>query len=454
MWATPLPAFTPMILSKYLYRVVARIGYIPSPTRSPYALEAPDRYDVIDNLIKLVLHWENTVTQGAQVHFAWPEASVALVSFLLCLIIVIIGPRVPRVFGKTRNTTAVQAAHSKPTPRVGGIAIFGSIAFSLAFAPSEIAWSYGLFIIAASFVFSVGLIEDLGFGVSPLKRLCAVCVASLLAIWFLGVWLPRMDVPGLDGLMTYWIVGIPLTLLVTAGVANGFNLIDGVNGLASMTAIVTAVALGLISEQAGYTVMVHLSTLLAAGILGFFFINYPYGFIFLGDAGAYTIGFVLSWFGIAVLLNAPDASAWAILLTMFWPLADTLLAIYRRARRNVATMAPDRLHVHQLVMRALEIYVLGRGKRHLANPLSMLVLAPFVIAPPIAGVLLWNQTTLAFLAVMGFLVLFFGSYAVAFRALRLLTRKGWSPAIARTVISTVSVPIASPDDQQVSIEHT
>ncbi len=236
--------------------------------------------------------------------------------------------------------------------------------------------------------------------------------SSLLVIWFLGIWIPRaVGVPAIDGLLQYWAVGIPLTLLATAGVSNGFNLIDGVNGLASLVAIAAAVALSQIAKLAGDTAMVDLAVTLAAGVVGFFLLNYPFGLIFLGDAGAYTIGFVLSWFGISILLNTPDVSPWAILLTMYWPVVDTLLAMYRRYRGNRDVSQPDRLHVHQMVMRALEICVLGRNRRQISNPLTTLVLAPFVLAPPIAGVLLWNQNLNAFLAVLGFGVLFFSSYA-------------------------------------------
>lgn len=172
--------------------------------------------------------------------------------------------------------------------------------------------------------------------------------------------------------------------------------------------------------------MVHLSTMLAAAIFGFFLLNYPFGLIFLGDAGAYTIGFVLAWFGISILLNVPAASPWAIMLTMFWPVADTILAIYRRSRRKAPTMAPDRLHVHQMVMRTLEIYILGRRRRHLANPLSTLALAPFVIAPPVAGVLLWDKPLWAFWAVVAFAILFFSSYAIALPVLSKFRRKNCS----------------------------
>jgi UDP-GlcNAc:undecaprenyl-phosphate/decaprenyl-phosphate GlcNAc-1-phosphate transferase len=303
--------------------------------------------------------------------------------------------------------------HTCPTPRVGGVAIFLAFGTSFWVAPASVTGAYGNFILATGILFSVGLLEDLGFQISPRRRLAAAAIASLAVIGLLGVWLPRVDIPGFDVFMGQWWLGVPMTLLVTVGLANGFNLIDGVNGLASMTAGVAAVALSLIAYQGGYLVMVELALMLAAVVFGFFLMNYPFGLIFLGDAGAYTLGFVLSWFGIAVLLHVPDASPWAILLTMFWPVADTLLAIWRRARRKSDAMAPDRLHVHQMVMRGVEICLLGRKRRRISNPLSTLILAPFVMAPPLVGVLFWNQTVLAFAAVVIFAVLFFVAYWIA-----------------------------------------
>ena len=345
--------------------------------------------------------------------FEWHEFVLTALACVICAAVVLLRSRFPRLSGRTDDLSAVQSMHTRLTPRVGGIAIFGALGLSVMFAPVSISGPYANFIMATAVLFVVGLAEDLGFHMSPRRRMLAVIGASLLAIWLLGVWLPRTGISGLDQLVNHWAIGIPLTLLLTAGIANGFNLIDGVNGLSSMTALAAAIALSLIAEHAGYAVMVHLAMMVAAGIFGFFLVNYPFGLIFLGDAGAYTIGFVLSWFGIAVLLNAPDVSPWAILLTLYWPVADTLLAIYRRSRRNADVSAPDRLHVHQMVMRALEICILGRNRRHIANPLTTLVLLPFVIAPPIAGVLLWNQNQNAFLAVVAFGVLFFASYAAA-----------------------------------------
>jgi UDP-N-acetylmuramyl pentapeptide phosphotransferase/UDP-N-acetylglucosamine-1-phosphate transferase len=280
-------------------------------------------------------------------------------------------------------------------------------------APEPIAGQYADFVLATSILFAVALLEDLGFYMSPQKRLLAAMVASLVVIVLQGVWIPRTDIPGFDLVLDYWIVGVPVTLLITAGISNAFNMIDGVNGLSALVAITAALALSQISYLAQYTAMVQLATMLAAAVLGFFLVNYPFGFIFLGDAGAYTLGFVLSWFGISILLNAPEVSPWALLLTMFWPVADMCLAIVRRSRRKADAMAPDRLHVHQMVMRALEICVLSRDRRRLANPLTTLVLTPFVIAPPFAGVMFWNQSRMAFLSVLVFSALFAASYSVA-----------------------------------------
>lgn len=343
----------------------------------------------------------------------WHHAFLAGLSLNICALIVLFGEQFPRFNGRAIDLSSVQTSHTCLTPRVGGIAVFATLALGIAFAPADFGTSYGNLILAASVLFVVGLLEDLGIGISPKRRLLAGVVASLVAIVLLGAWLPRVDIPGLDLLLHHWAVGIPLTVLVTVGITNGFNLIDGVNGLAAVTAIAGAAALGMIAAAADYTSMVYLCMILAASVTGFFLLNFPFGMIFLGDAGAYTLGFILSWFGIFILLNVPEASPWAILLTLFWPVADTILAIYRRVRRTAPAMSPDRLHVHQVVMRALEICFLGRKQRKIANPLTTLILAPFIVAPPIVGVLLWDHTILSFVAIIVFGTLFFVSYALA-----------------------------------------
>jgi len=355
-------------------------------------------------------------------YISYTYLSLMGMSFAICALIILLARGKYAALLVGNLPSAVQTMHTRPTPRLGGLGIFAALTASMMFVSSDISAPYRNFILSTSLLFFISLAEDLRFGISPRQRLLAAIGASLFVILSLGVWMPRTDIPFLDAGMGFWMLGVPLTLLVTSGIANGFNLIDGVNGLASFTGIVAAVALALIAREAGYYAMTELAMMLAFGVGGFFLLNYPFGRIFLGDAGAYTLGFVLSWFAISILLNTPLASPWALLLTLFWPVADTLLAIWRRALRKSSVMAPDRLHVHHLVMRALEIHILGRGRRHIANPLTTLLLAPFISAPPLVGVLLWDDTRLAVLAVLGFTALFLGSYLLAFPILRRMQR--------------------------------
>lgn len=345
------------------------------------------------------------------------------ISFGICLALVVLSEHFPRLAGRVTDLAAVQAAHSDPTPRVAGIAVFCALAASIAFAPSALVKHYAFFIAATSLLFTAGLLEDVGFLIQPRVRLLAAVVSSLLIIFGLDMWLIRSGFSWFDPYMAYWPIGIAVTVFVTTGVANGFNLIDGVNGLAAFTAMACAVSLAFIANEAGYSAMVKINLMLACSVLGFALLNVPYGKIFLGDAGAYTLGFLLSWFSVSMLVRFPEISPWAVLLTVFLPVADTCLAIYRRVRRRSIAFLPDRLHVHQLVMRALEIVALGRGRRHLANPLTTLILAPLIIAPPLTGIWLWNDNQGAGLAVLVYAVGFFGCYVLAFPLLRVLPRK-------------------------------
>lgn len=343
------------------------------------------------------------------------------------MLLIRLTPTIPRLAGSPTILRAVQAFHLSPTPRVGGLAIFAAMILGLLFLPPGTEGGHAVILMAAGLLFAAGLLEDLGFGISPLKRLLAATIASLLIMVILRMWLPVIGIPQLEWIMGYWFVAIPITLVVTVGVANAFNLIDGVNGLAAFTAITAAIAMALISIQANYFDMLGLTSLLLACIFGFLVFNYPFGKIFLGDAGAYSLGFVLAWLAISILVNAPQVTPWALLLTIFWPIMDLSLALYRRQRKKTDKLSPDRLHVHQLVMRALEIYVLGRNRRKLANPLTTLLLAPMVLAPALTGVLFWNQPRMAFYATLVFATLFITFYFLSFQCFRHLERRSSVP---------------------------
>jgi UDP-N-acetylmuramyl pentapeptide phosphotransferase/UDP-N-acetylglucosamine-1-phosphate transferase len=166
-----------------------------------------------------------------------------------------------------------------------------------------------------------------------------------------------------------------------------------------------------------------MAVLLGCGIAGFWVLNFPLGLIFLGDAGAYIIGMTLGWLGVITLVNGEGVAPWSILLALFWPIADMTLAIWRRAGRNTSAMQPDRLHMHQLVMRTLNIYIFGKKKHTLSNPLTTLLLSPSVIMPPICATLLWDKQLYTFGLVLVFGVLFFLSYLKLLAYVKLKNRR-------------------------------
>ena len=142
-----------------------------------------------------------------------------------------------------------------------------------------------------------------------------------------------------------------------------------------------------IAKIAGLDHLQYFYSLITIVTFGFFLLNYPFGKLFLGDGGAYMLGFCLVWGGITLANQVAGLSAFAVLLIFFWPIADTMLAIWRRIKLSSPTSRPDRLHFHQLVMRFLEIRVLGRRRRQLSNPLATLIIAPLIVAPQIYGLI-------------------------------------------------------------------
>jgi len=237
-------------------------------------------------------------------------------------------------------------------------------------------------------------------------------LSTLLAVAAFGVWVDRVGVPVADWALGFAPVGIAFTIFAVVGVTNAINLIDGINGLSMSVSIMVATALGYVAAAHGVPELAQASALVIGALGGFLLINYPFGKVFLGDAGAYSVGFILACLAVALMHFAPDVSPAAVLLIFFWPVADTVLAIYRRRLRGRPSDKPNRLHFHHLIMRALEISLVGRRRRALANPLATAFILPMAAAPMLAGVVLSDSNAWAFAALFVFAVLFFVAYTL------------------------------------------
>ena len=331
-------------------------------------------------------------------------------SLIIGLFIILLFHKQPNVKQLRDDVQACQRSHLVPTPRLGGIAILASV-FAILFVQSEQSSSWFTALCFSLIpVFAAGIAEDMGLRVRPRWRLLAAALSSVVAIVVLGVWLPRVDIAGLDLLMQWKIIAFIITVVATTGVCHAFNLIDGINGLAGSFAICALVGLCIIAHNSGNSDVAEIGLLLIAAILGFLLLNFPLGKIFLGDAGAYSLGHLIVWYAIYLVWITDDITAWSIALVLFWPILDTLSSMYRRSKAGKPMDQPDRLHFHQVVMRVIQISSAGRIKMSVANPLATIVIAPFYAGPIMAGTLLWDQPLMAALSFLGFVVVFVAAY--------------------------------------------
>ena len=328
-----------------------------------------------------------------------------------------------------------QKFHHKAVPRIGGMGILlgvaaGLLLFGLAPSQDDRAddiWYIGWLLLACSLpAFGVDIVEDLTKRVIPNKRLLATALLGLLAAWLLGTVIRHTATPGMDMLVATTAGAYAFTLLVVVGKANAVNLIDGFNGLASMCVVIIMAAVAYVAFQVGDAVVLSLALAGIGATLGFFIWNFPAGFIFLGDGGAYFLGFWFSELSILLLVrNHGEVSPLFPLLVCIYPVFETVFSVYRRRllRGHSAGIA-DGMHLHSLIYRRVMRWVLDEEDvRALTHRNSMT--SPFIwllcMLSAVPAVLFWNQTVpLAFC-----LVLFLAGYLYLYRSIVRFKAPGW-----------------------------
>jgi UDP-GlcNAc:undecaprenyl-phosphate/decaprenyl-phosphate GlcNAc-1-phosphate transferase len=336
-----------------------------------------------------------------------------LVSFLFTLWVLRYGHWHAR-FTADSDLSGVQKFHSIAVPRIGGLGIFLGILLALCvryFENAEVGL-FGLLLIAASLpAFISGLTEDLTKRVGVKFRLLATMVSAGLAGYFLNAWLGSVQVLGIDDLMlTYPVIAIAITCFAVGGVANAFNIIDGYNGLSSMVAVIILSGITYVAFQVGdFPIMIAALAMIGA-LLGFLVFNYPRGLIFLGDGGAYFVGFWIAELSVLLTARHPEVSKWFPLLLCLYPIFETVFTIYRRvAIKRKHPGMPDALHLHQLIyMRIVRPSLGGEAgfSKAQCNALTspyLWLLASLAVIP---AILFWQYH----MVLKGFAVLFAVTY--------------------------------------------
>ena len=319
-----------------------------------------------------------------------------------------------RAFAKRaqRHVKARQSVHTNPTPRVGGLAIAVGILTGALLSGDD---TFAALLWSVLPIFVVGLLEDLGPDTPPSLRLGVASLSAVLAIYVLGVYIHRLDLAAAD-----WLLGIPLvsmgfSVFASAGMTHAMNLVDGLNGLSSAIVVTIMSAFGYVAWSYGHSDLLFMSLTICVAFLGFMCVNFPHGKIFLGDAGAYSVGHLIAWSAILLLNREPETSAWGILLIILWPVLDTVFTMVRRFVSGQSVSQPDRLHYHHVLMRLVLLSTSKTFGLERANPIGSALTWPLIAAPSVLGVLFISNSNLCIALVFSFTMFYVVTYLLLIR---------------------------------------
>ncbi|MEN2995349.1 MAG: glycosyltransferase [Thermodesulfovibrio sp.] len=327
-----------------------------------------------------------------------------------------------------------QKFHTKPTPRIGGVAVFGGIAAgTIVFylQDKDFKELFAIIFICSLPLFLGGLAEDLTKKISAKIRLLLCIVSALLVCFIADVRIVRFDLL-FDDLLKFLPVSLIITTLAIAGFSNAINIIDGFNGLASGVSIIILTGLAYVAFKVNDMFILFSCTVLIAAIAGFFVWNYPRGLIFLGDSGAYLIGFFIAVISVLLVKRNPQVSSWFPMLLVVYPVWETLFSIYRRKiKKGYSPSKADRLHFHSLVYRRILKWAFGpKDAKYLTrrNSTTSVYLWGLTFISFIPAVLFWQQTLILQICTVLWILMYVWLYRkiVRFKIREIKNRKVFS----------------------------
>lgn len=270
----------------------------------------------------------------------WVTAATACVSLTLTWAV--------RTVARRRNvfdTPNERSAHSRPTPRLGGIGIvvafIGASIYHLV-ARTE-GWRSWVFIFAAALIAVVGLVDDLR-SLSARVRFGLQTIAAALVVGAAWPYLSsRWSI--VLGLSAPQVVLAAVSVLWIVWLTNLYNFMDGIDGLAGGQAVVASIGIAAAAAQTGGGLTVSTTTALAAAALGFLFFNFPPASIFMGDVGSTTIGFFLASVPFFPEAGAVPVDVVGLALALF--ILDATVTLVRRLVRGEHFFRPHRTHFYQ-----------------------------------------------------------------------------------------------------------
>lgn len=290
---------------------------------------------------------------------------IAFSFFLSCIITLYAVPSIIKLAYQKRlfDDPAVETRkiHKYRTPNIGGIAVLTSFAFTSCLFISGYTLPYANYIFASGvLIFSVGLKDDLA-ALNPYKKFVAQLITAFIVVFLADIRLTSFY--GVFGIYEiHSAVSYAFSSLLVVFIINAFNLIDGINGLLGSISLIVSLTFGLAFFMLGEYGLTLVAASLAGSILGFLRYNVGRARIFMGDAGAYTIGFMVSVLTIQFveinaakqLIDAPVALTQSLpavaIAILIIPIFDTLRVIALRVVRGKSPFEADRNHLHHRLL--------------------------------------------------------------------------------------------------------
>lgn len=282
-----------------------------------------------------------------------------ILSFVLSFVLTFMAiPKIIRVAYRKQlmDIPGKRSAHSQKVPRLGGIAIYFSIAIVMSIFSADMLYSIPFFAVAMILLFFIGLMDDL-LVVAPTKKLMTQLLSATLIV--VGSDIRIESFFGLFGIfeLAYWF-SVLLSIFIIVLLINSYNLIDGIDGLAAGVGILISLSFVFIFFRVYEYSMGYLAIGLLGALLAFLYFNLSSQYkIFMGDTGSMVVGFLIAFMAIKFINlssydwvrieNAP-VIAIAILIV---PLIDTLSVIIIRLMKKQSPFIADKNHIHHRMLR-------------------------------------------------------------------------------------------------------
>jgi len=292
-----------------------------------------------------------------------PPQFYHLATFVLAAVVVLVTTPLVRKIGLKKgffDPPGGRKVHKRPMVRLGGISIFLGTLIALlcvwwaggfgVLSPEKEYEIWGVTIGGLAF-FLIGLADDL-FSLSPLLRLF-LQVAVACCAWQVGVQIEFLTIPivGLV-LLPVW-VSLPLTVIWLVGMVNAINWIDGLDGLAAGVSGIAAVVMLVVCLFMNQPGAALIAAALAGSALGFLRYNFNPAQIFMGDGGAYFMGFTLAGVGVIGLVKSVTTVAVLLpYLILAVPILDMSAVIFERLRHGRSPFIADKRHLHHRLLKA------------------------------------------------------------------------------------------------------